>query len=269
MTRRFVGKVAIVTGASRGIGKATALCLAGEGAAVVVANRDRPSGLRTTEEINGTGGTAAFCQVDVGDSASNRAMVDFAVSHFGGLDVFHANAAIDIPHVPFVEHTDEAIENLTRVNFVGVLYGCRAAIPALVARGGGSIVVTSSRMASQVPVLFSVYGAAKAALNKFVEALALECGPQGIRVNAVAPGVTLTEMWRLDLEKRPTLKSYYEKLTPLHRWGTPEDTARAVAFLASDDAGYVTGVTLAVDGGLNLRQAEVALQEALAATGPG
>jgi NAD(P)-dependent dehydrogenase (short-subunit alcohol dehydrogenase family) len=262
---RFHGKVALVTGSGAGIGKATAALLASEGASVVVADIDADAGFRTVDEIEHLGGQAAFCQVDIGTSEAAEAMVDFAVDRFGGLDIVHANAGIDGPNASFVEHTDEIIEKLARVNFLGVIYTCRAAIPALAVRGGGSVIITSSRVAIQVPATMSVYAAGKAGLNKLAEALALEYGPQNIRVNAVAPGVTLTEIWFVLFERRPELRPYYERLIPLHRWATTDDIAKAVAFLASEDAGYITGITLTVDGGLNLRQADLAYQEALSA----
>ena len=264
---RFTGKVVLVTGGAAGIGKTAAALFAREGASVVVADLDSEAGARTAKEIERDGGDVAFCEVEIGGPDAAQAMVDFAVERFGGLDIVHANAGIDGPNAPFLEHSDEIIGKLTRVNFLGGVYTCRAAIPAIAARGGGSIVITSSRAAIQVPATMSVYAAAKAGLNKLAEALALEYGPLNVRVNAVAPGVTLTDFWFVLFEKRPELKSYYEKLTPLHRWATTDDIARAVAFLASDDAAYITGVTLTVDGGLNLRQADIALQEALAAVG--
>lgn len=264
---RFEGKVALVTGAAVGIGKATAQLFAREGAAVVIADRDRESGASATREIEEAGGLAAFCEVEIGPASSGTRMVAFALERYGRLDIVHANAGIDGPNALFLEHTDDIIERVVRVNFLGVIYTCRAAIPALIDSGGGAIVITSSRASQQVPAMMSVYGAAKAGLNKLAEALALEYGPNNIRVNAVAPGVTLTEMWFVLFKERPELKPYYEKLAPLHRWGTTEDMANAVAFLASDDASFITGVTLTVDGGLNLRQADIAFQEALAASG--
>ena len=260
---RFDGKVALVTGSAAGIGKATATLLASEGASVVVADVDADAAIRAVGEIEHHGGTAAFCHVDIGTSDAAEAMVNFTVDCFGGLDIVHANAGIDGPNVYFLEHTDDAIEKLARVNFLGVIYTCRSAIPALAARGGGSLIITSSRVAIQVPATMSVYAAGKAGLNKLAEALALEYGPQNIRVNAVAPGVTLTEIWFTLFEKQPELRPYYERLIPLQRWATTDDIAKAVAFLASEDAAYITGITLTVDGGLNLRQADLAYQEAL------
>ena len=195
-------------------------------------------------------------------------MVEFGLERYGRLDIVHANAGVDGPNTPFLEHTEEAIERVVRVNLLG-------ADPHLPCRHPGA---DRERRWIPHPDLVARLAADtdhhvrlrrdQGRPHKLTEALALEYGPQNIRVNAVAPGVTLTDFWFVLFEKRPELKSYYEKLTPLHRWGTTDDMANAVAFLASDECRLdITGITLTVDGGLNLRQADVALQKALAASG--
>ena len=259
MEQRFAGKVALVTGAGTGIGKATAELLAREGAKVAVADWQAAAGRATVAAIRESGGTATFVETDVGNPTQAQTMVAAAEQAFGGLDVVHANAGVDGPNVSFLDHSLADIDLITRVDFLGVIFTCRAALPALHRRGGGAIVVTTSRTAMQVPATMSVYAAAKAGVAKLVEGLALEYGPVGIRVNAIAPGVTRTELWEVLLASKPQLGIYYQTLIPLGRWASPQDIAEGVAFLASDAASYVTGVTLTVDGGLNLRQGDVVL----------
>ena len=257
---RVTGKVALVTGAGGGIGAACARALAREGAAVAVADIDLAAAQRQAETIVAEGGRAIALQVDMGDEASVTAMVEAAVQQLGGLDILHNNAADtrlsstrDMP----VEKVDTAVwDAILRVNLRGSMIASRAAIPHLRKRGG-AIVNTSSGASLSGSLSHSAYSASKAAINSLTQSLATQHGKEGIRCNAIAPGLIVT----------PSTKDTYAKsdigevmlrhhLTP--RLGRPEDIAEAVVFLASDDAGFITGQVICVDGGMLAHQPYVA-----------
>jgi NAD(P)-dependent dehydrogenase (short-subunit alcohol dehydrogenase family) len=252
---RFEGKVALVTGAASGIGRATAILFAQEGARVLVDDINDLEGEATVALIGKYGGEASYIHADVSDSEQCRMMIRAAVDRYGGLDILHANAGVPGPDAPIIEHLDGEIRELVDVNLIGVIYSCRAAIDAVAKRGGGSIVITSSLAGLQGPPQIGVYAATKAGVIRLTEVLACECAALGIRVNAVAPGVVETPMlWDTAMNTPEGLKTY-RLLTPLGRLGKPEDIAKAVAFLASDDASWITGIVLSVDGGAALRNA--------------
>ena len=257
---RVTGKVALVTGAGGGIGAACARALAREGAAVAVADIDLAAAQRQAETIVAEGGRAIALQVDMGDEASVTAMVEATVEQLGGLDILHNNAADtrlsstrDMP----VEKVDtEVWDAIMRVNLRGSMIASRAAIPHLRKRGG-AIVNTSSGASLSGSLSHSAYSASKAAINSLTQSLATQHGKEGIRCNAIAPGLIVT----------PSTKDTYAKsdigevmlrhhLTP--RLGRPEDIAAAVVFLASDDAGFITGQVICVDGGMLAHQPYVA-----------
>jgi NAD(P)-dependent dehydrogenase (short-subunit alcohol dehydrogenase family) len=252
---RFEGKVALVTGAASGIGRATAILLAQEGASVLVDDINDAEGKATVELIGHRGGEASYIHADVSDSDQCRMMIRTAVDRYGGLDILHANAGVPGPDAPIIALQDDEIHELVNVNLVGVIYSCRAAIDALSERSGGAIVITSSLAGLQGPPEIGVYAATKAGIIRLTEVLACECAPLGIRINSVAPGVVETPMlWATEMNTPAGLETY-RRLTPLGRLGKPEDIAKAVAFLASDDASWITGIVLSVDGGAGLRSA--------------
>ncbi len=259
---RFQEKVALVTGSGAGIGRASALQFAEEGAQVVVADLHPERGQETVRLVDEQGGQAAFVQADITESAQTDAMVAFAKETFGRLDIVHANAGVNLSGKTLVEDSIEDIERAVRIDLLGALFTCRSAIPAIAESGGGAIVMTASRTGIRAQAKIATYSAAKAGIINLAESLALECAPLGIRVNAVAPGITMTEFFK-GLDKKSRLYRYYEILLPLKRWGEPQDIARAVAFLASEDASWITGTTLTVDGGLNLRQGDLAVDQLL------
>jgi NAD(P)-dependent dehydrogenase (short-subunit alcohol dehydrogenase family) len=245
---RLDGKIAIVTGAGSGIGEATARTMAREGASVVIADIDANAAERVASELS----RAIAVVVNVSDEPSVIRMIASAVETFGGLDILHNNAtasstnAVDLD----VATIDMAIfDRLVAVNFKGVVLGCKHAIPAMLARGGGSIVNTASIEAFRARGVRAVYGATKAAIVQYTKSVAVQYGPQGIRCNAVAPGLTLTPaVAGMTAEQ----KELSQRLYPMPGLCRPEQVADAVLFLASDEAGYVNGTTLMVEGGASI-----------------
>ncbi len=253
---RFTGKVAIVTGAGSGIGAATARLLAGEGAAVTVADLDPAAAAAVVAEIVDVGGTARAQTVDVADPEAVAAVVADTVAAFGGLDVLHNNAATIADNARDQDVVTGDLETWHRVldvNLTGVMLGCRFAIPALLERGGGAIVNTASAAAFYGSRTMAAYGVSKAGVVALTRYVATAYADRGIRVNAVAPGVVVPRA-RQDADAAspaPRLAPYVAG-HPVGRLGYPEEIAAAVAYLASDDAAFVTGECLRVDGGLTV-----------------
>jgi NAD(P)-dependent dehydrogenase (short-subunit alcohol dehydrogenase family) len=250
---RFTNKIAIVTGGASGIGRATALLLASEGAAVTVADIAPDAAQAVVTEIEGAGGTARVQVVDVADAAAIEAMVAETVRAYGGLDVLHNNAAaLDQNRLDQdVATMDLATwDRVLAVNLTGPMLGCRFAIPALLERGGGSIVNTASAAAFYGSHSLAAYGTSKAGVVALTRYVATAYGERGIRCNAVAPGVVVDQEMQEKLggPMGDRLRRYSTSHL-VGRLGYPEEIARAVAFLASDDAAFVTGEILRVDGG--------------------
>lgn len=242
---RFQGKVAVVTGAAQGIGEAYARALAAEGASVVVADLNEESGGRVAGEINADGGQAVFVATDVSSSDSAEAMAARAVDEYGGIDLLVNNAAIygDMQFDLLVSVDWEYYRRFMSVNMDGVLVMTRAVYPHMQVRGGGAIVNQSSTAA----YLYSgFYGLAKVGVNGLTQQLAHELGGMGIRVNAIAPGPTDTQATRT--QAGDAAKELVKGLA-IKRMGQPEDMVGACLFLLSDEASWVTGQILAVDGG--------------------
>jgi NAD(P)-dependent dehydrogenase (short-subunit alcohol dehydrogenase family) len=244
---RVAGKVALVTGATSGIGEATARLLAREGACVVLVARGEERGQALVAAIGP--GSSTFVAGDVTDPSTARLAVE-AAQRFGPLDILVNNAGIDFTS----DLLDTAVDDVRRileVNFIGAFLMLTEASRAMRGRGG-SIVNVSSRTASVGVPTMTVYGASKGALNSLSRGAAVELAPLGIRVNVVAPGLTETSMvetW-IDTQTDPaTFKRDVLSTIPQHRLGTPEEVAQAILYLASDEAAHVTGALIAIDGG--------------------
>jgi len=252
VNQRLQGKVAIVTGAASGIGAETAVRLAREGAATVIADINLRGAEALATQITSAGDVAAAVAVDMGNDESIRAMVDFAVERFGGLDILDNNAAdtvLSSTRDVGVEHTDiEVWDTLMRINLRGTMLACKAAIPKMRARGGGSIINMSSGAGLTGAMLPTAYGVSKAGIVSLTQYVATQHGKEGIRCNAIAPGLIVTPSTAATYAAGPFGEMMLRHhLTP--RLGKPADIAATVAFLASDEAEFITGQLICVDGG--------------------
>jgi NAD(P)-dependent dehydrogenase (short-subunit alcohol dehydrogenase family) len=242
----LTGKIALITGASRGIGAAAAKVFAREGATVVLTARTETDLRTTAEEI---GGDASYVVAYFGDVASVERAVATVVDRHGRLDIAFNNAGVAVPPQRIVDFTEEHFDLVNRVNYKGVFFAMAAEVRAMLGTGGGAIVNNSSVGSLRGNPGLPVYGAAKRAVNSLTETAAIEYGPNGIRVNAVAPGLTMTAMVQAWRENEPTIVDQIVGRTPLGRAADPEEIAEAAAWLLSDRASFVTGVVLPVTGG--------------------
>lgn len=248
---RLAKKVAIITGAATGIGRAAALLFAREGARVVVADVDEEGGRETVALIEEAGGEALYVRVDVTRPADVERMVQTAVETYGRLDVLFNNAAVNLA-ATVTETSEEAWDRIMAVNVKGVFLGCKYAIPAMVAGGGGVIVNTASAAAIVGLKGLAAYTASKGAVLQLTRNVALDYADQKIRANALCPGVTATAMTLSVIEKSPNPEAMRQRMDagrPLGRMADPEEIARAALFLASEESSFMTGVPLIVDGG--------------------
>lgn len=247
----FTDTVALITGGTSGIGLATAVAFAREGARVVVAGRRETEGAEAVAAIEAAGGEGRFVQTDVSVERDVAAMVARTLDAFGRLDVAVNNAGVFLESGPVTEVSAETIDQILRVNVRGVALCLKHEIPALVASGGGAIVNTASYLGLRPSDTSAVYNASKAAVIGLTKSVALEVATQGIRVNAVCPGVVATPMnesYRQSDEGR----AFLDGLQPVGRIGHPEEIAAAVLYLCSPGASFTTGTTLVVDGGIAL-----------------
>lgn len=245
-------KVAIVTGASSGIGRATALNFAGAGAKLVVAARRQAQLDRLVAEIAAAGGTALALAGDVRSESHAEALVGLAAQEFGGLDIAFNNAGTLGAMGPFTEVAVDGWRDTLEINLTGAFLGAKAQVPAMIARGGGSLIFTSSFMGHTVGMPgMAAYAASKAGMIGLTQVLAAEYGPQGIRANAILPGGTDTAMGR-SVANTPEAEAFVANLHALKRMASPEEIARTVLHLASDDSSFMTGAALLVDGGVSI-----------------
>ncbi|HLY46280.1 MAG TPA: glucose 1-dehydrogenase [Stellaceae bacterium] len=252
---RLDGKVAVVTGGARGIGRAAAVALAGAGAAIALIDRDAASAEATARAItgaisgNGSGAAVSAHAADVGDEAALERAFATVVQHYGGVDILVNSAGIGLRH-PAVDLPLEDWNKVVAVNLTGVFLSSRIAARSMISRGGGAIVNLASIMAFSGGGIYPnvSYQATKGAVLNMTRALAVEWAQSGIRVNAVAPTWVRTDLTAALLDQ-PGVIEQIAALTPLRRLATPEEVAHAILFLASPAAAMITGHTLPVDGG--------------------
>ena len=247
---RFADQVAIVTGSAHGIGEAIARRFAAEGAAVVIADLDEQAAVATAASITADGARAIGVAVDVGSSAAVDAMVDRAVAEYGRIDVLVNNAG-DVTISKHFLTTDEAWwDHFLTTNLKSMYLTCRRIAPIMAKAGGGSIINMSSGGATKSHRGMVAYDASKGGVEALTRALALELAPYAIRVNSVVPGLIVTRPEHAE----PDADARRNATVPLGRGGTPADLAGPTVFLASDDAAYMTGSTVVVDGGVLVQQ---------------
>ncbi len=253
--RGFEGKVALVTGAGSGIGRATALAFAREGARVVVADMDAAGGAETVRMIGAAEGEAQFVECNVASEASVEALVAACMDSFGRLDCAHNNAGIGAPAAPLHETSRSSFEHVLKVNLTGVWLCLKHEVPVMLAQGGGAIVNTAS-LAGLIGFPLNVaYSASKHAVIGITRTAALEYAASGIRVNAVCPAFVRTPMVEGYVMQAAahTSMDRLARMQPMGRLGTPEEVAEAVIWLCSDAAAFITGIALPIDGGTTAR----------------
>ena len=246
---RFSGKAALVTGAAQGIGRAIAERLVKEGASVLLVDIDGDLAEQTAVELRAGGGNAGAFGGDIASQADVRRAVERCIEQFGRLDILAANAGI-ADALPFMETSEVSWRRIIDVNLTGTFFCIQEAARAMIPAGGGAIVATASTNAFWVESNMAAYNASKGGIVALVKAAALDLGPVGVRVNAVAPGMIRTRANYITED--PVAGPEYLKGVPLGRFAEPSEMAAVVAFLASDDASYVSGELLVADGGTTI-----------------
>jgi NAD(P)-dependent dehydrogenase (short-subunit alcohol dehydrogenase family) len=249
----LTGKVAIITGSSRGIGRSIAECMARAGARVVVSSRKIDPCNAVVDAIRSAGGEAVACACNVSDKAQLQNLVDTAIQLWGRLDILVCNAAVNPYFGSMQKMPEEAYDKIMNCNVKSNFLLCNMAAPRMVESGGGSITIVSSIGGNQGSATLGVYGISKAADFALTRNLAVELGPKGIRANCIAPGLIKTDFSRALWENEKLLKNV-EEGTPVRRIGVPDDIGGVAVFLASRAAAYITGQTLVVDGGITVRE---------------
>ena len=245
------GKVAIVTGSSRGIGRAAAEAMAELGAKVVISSRKIEPCEEVARAIRDKGGEAIVIPCNIGRRNEVEALIAQTEKQLGPIDILVCNAAVNPYFGPLAEIPDEAFDKIMSSNVKSNLWLCNLAIPGMAKRGSGAVIIVSSIAALRGSLMLGAYGISKAADLGLTRNLALEWGSRNIRVNCVAPGLIKTDFARA-LWENPDALAYRNERTPLRRIGTPEEVGGVIAFLASPAAGFITGEVLVVDGGVTI-----------------
>ncbi len=248
---RLQGQSVVITGSATGIGRATALLFAREGAQLFLADVAEENGRGVAEEIRAAGGAAQFERIDVSSREENERMIDACVEKYGRIDVLFCNAGLALPK-ELPDTTDDEIDRLIMVNVKALMYASRYAIPIMLEQGGGNILFMSSKTGLVAQEDSPVYCATKGAVIQLARALALDYATRGIRVNALCPGIIDTPMLRGVAHKAPDPAATWKQMSeaqPMGRLGTAEECADAALWLVSDESRFVTGIALPVDGG--------------------
>jgi len=260
MSRRLHNKVAFITGAGQGIGRVTAHLFAKEGAKVGLLDKDVEKVRAVADAINATGGVAIAFGCDISKKSDVTAAINDATKELEALHILVNNAGVTLTR-PFIDTTGEEIDFLVDVNLKGTIFASQAAIPNIIRSGGGAIVHDASNAGLVGRPWQPVYGATKAGIISLTKAMALALAKENVRVNCICPGSIDTPMLRTALASSGSFEENWKKtamIIPMGRIGSPEDIANATLFLSSDEASYVTGVALPVDGGRTAGVAEVA-----------
>ena len=253
MTNPFdlAGKVAVVTGSSKGIGRAIVECLAGMGAKVVVSSRKQEPCEAVADGIRQKGGEATVITCNVSRREEVEALVEGTNKHFGGIDIMVCNAAVNPVFGPLAKLTDEAFDKIMSANVKATIWFANLACPVMAARGGGALIIISSIGGMRGSEMLGAYGISKAADFSLARSLAVEWGPKNVRVNCIAPGLIKTDFARALWENEEMLAVRVAR-TPLRRIGLPEEMGPIAAFLASPAASFITGEVIVADGGVTI-----------------
>ena len=244
------GKIALVTGAATGIGRATAIEFARNGAAVVVSDVNTAEGLKTANLIENEGGEATFVECDVSASADVEALISQVLKKHGRLDAAHNNAGVEGARVPLIDLTEEQWDAVMAVNLKGVWMCMKHEIPQMLEQGGGAIVNTSSVAGLMGMKGSTAYGTAKHGVIGLTKTAALEYADRGVRVNAICPGAVRTPMTERLMGNDPEREAMYMSIQPIGRFGTTAEIANLVVWLCSDAASLITGTAIPIDGGV-------------------
>ncbi len=246
---RLDGKIAVVTGAGSGIGRATAIMFAKEGAKVVCANRNKDDGKETVEGIKAVGGEGIFVSTDVRKKSDIAHLLKVTLDTYGDVTTLFNNAGI-LVHKPYLEHDDDDLEKVFETNFRGYYWMMQAFMPTLVKNGHASITNVASISVMKPETNAYLYGAFKAGINKMTRDMIREFSPQGVRLNVICPGPVQTNLTPDWVRDNPEVQAQIcKEVCPVGRLGEPNDIAYAAVWLASNEADWVTGSTIVIDGG--------------------